>query len=187
MIVEDRTATLGADVLAKEAFADDSAPHLPACVVLIPPQTRSAFPSFSDVASGTDPIAVALPVRVQQATFERLVDLRLPHVALWFARNLTRLRWLTSSGERQPAFPGKGSVNEFVQLLPSLMVQAQGGGNGASRIAGQWLRTLGADGLIFPSARSDCRVEIEQGHLLESYGWNLVDEVQRQCASCRST
>jgi hypothetical protein len=50
-----------------------------------------------------------------------------------------------------------------------------GGGNGPTRIAGQWLRALGADALVFPSARSDSEVTVENGEVVSFAGWNLVD------------
>src|SRR5947199_9419659 len=92
--VEDLTGTLS---------SDESTPQLPSCLFRIPPQTTSASPSLLEFASGTDPIGVRLPIRVQKANFEHLLDLRVPRVARWFAYNLSRLRWLTSSDEEQSA------------------------------------------------------------------------------------
>ena len=42
-------------------------------------------------------------------------------------------------------------------------------------IAGQWLRCLGSDGLVFPSARSDTSVVVRGGRVEGFNGWNLVD------------
>jgi hypothetical protein len=56
-----------------------------------------------------------------------------------------------------------------------LTAQTLGGGNGATRIAGQWLRSLGADALVFPSARSNSYVEVRDGEVDAFSGWNLVD------------
>jgi hypothetical protein len=56
-----------------------------------------------------------------------------------------------------------------------LVAQTLGGGNGATRIAGQWLRSLGTDALVFPSARSDSFVEAHDEDVTAFYGWNLVD------------
>jgi hypothetical protein len=50
------------------------------------------------------------------------------------------------------------------------MAQYHGGGNGANRIAGQWLRSLGADALIFPSARSNSWVETADEAVTDFYG-----------------
>jgi hypothetical protein len=38
-----------------------------------------------------------------------------------------------------------------------------------------WMRRLGADALVFPSARSNVRLRIQDGAIQECYGWNLVD------------
>lgn len=38
-----------------------------------------------------------------------------------------------------------------------------------------WLRTLGADALIFPSTRVDAFAEFIDGRLVDHGGWNLVD------------
>jgi hypothetical protein len=116
-----------------------------------------------------------LPVVVSEQSFTRLLDLRVPKVAAWFTHNLTRLRWLDDDGGLLPAFPRKQPLDRFTDLLPSLAAQDPGGGNGATRIAGQWLRSLGAEGLVFPSARSDASVQVRAGEPVASYGWNLVD------------
>jgi hypothetical protein len=116
-----------------------------------------------------------LPVTVGEHRFDRLLDLRDPAVARWFTHGLTRLRWVAGDETLQRAFPNKPPLDEFADLLPSLMTQTQGGGDAACRIAGQWLRSLGADALVFPSARSNASVVVERGSLVGSYGWNLVD------------
>ena len=115
-----------------------------------------------------------IPIRVLDEQFERVIDLRRPATAEWFTSNLTRLRWLTGDKE-QLAFPRKAPLEGFHELLPSLVTQARGGGYGATRIAGAWLRVLGADALVFPSARSDSMLEADHGETLKFRGWSLVD------------
>jgi hypothetical protein len=144
-------------------------------LVSIPPYTATRHGWLHDAVRRWDTTTVILPVRITRERFERLIDLRDPRVASWFTYELTRLRWITGDGSEVPAFQRKEPLDEFADLLPSLMVQYQGGGNGATRIAGQWLRSLGADGLLFPSARSDSWVEADHETVRDFYGWNLVD------------
>jgi hypothetical protein len=144
-------------------------------LVSVPPYTATRHGWLSDAVRRWDTTTVLLPVRTTRQRFERLIDLRDPEVASWFTYELTRLRWITGDGSDARAFPNKEPLDEVTDLLPSLMTQYQGGGNGANRIAGQWLRSLGADGLVFPSARSDSRVEADHGTVRDFYGWNLVD------------
>ena len=132
-------------------------------LVSIPPYTAMRHDWLHDAVRRWNTTTVLLPVRITRERFERLIDLRDPRVASWFTYELTRLRWIVGDGSEARAFPKKEPLDEFADLLPSLMVQYHGGGNGATRIAGQWLRSLGADGLVFPSARSDSLVEVDHG------------------------
>ena len=49
------------------------------------------------------------------------------------------------------------------------------GGDGLTNAIGSYLRTIGVEALIFPSARSDTYVEFRNGELVDFGGWNLVD------------
>ena len=144
-------------------------------LVSIPPYTAMRHGWLHDGVRRWNTATVVLPVRITRERFERLIDLRDPRVASWFTHELTRLRWIIGDGSEARAFQKKEPLDEFADLLPSLMVQYQGGGNGATRIAGQWLRSLGADGLVFPSARSDSWVEVDHETVRDFYGWSLVD------------
>jgi hypothetical protein len=143
-------------------------------VISIPSITRAKlYPELPGVGPH-DLIDIIMPVKVQRRLFEKLIDLRIPSVAAWFTRNLTRIEWGASGGGVR-AFLAKGPLDTFDQILPSLFVQTHGGGECATRIAGQWLRILGADALIFPSARSDAFVEVADDTVVRWGGWNLVD------------
>lgn len=144
-------------------------------VISIPPFTAIQHEALREALTHWEAVTAAVPVRVVTESFERLIDLRVPHVAAWFTQELTRLCWLNDDNGETRAFPNKEPLDRFFDLLPSLAVQTLGGGNGATRIAGQWLRSIGADGLVFPSARSDSVVEVRDGELGASYGWNMVD------------
>ncbi len=82
--------------------------------------------------------------------------------------------------------PLKPPLDCFVDLLPSLLIQDLGGGNGTTRIAGQWLRSLGTEALVFPSARSDSFVEVQGRKVIDSYGWNVVDYREARPSRMRS-
>lgn len=144
-------------------------------VISIPPFTATEYEWLRSAAMRWEPARIVLPVNVSEITFEKVVDLRVPRVATWFTQNLTRLQWLTGDSSAEPAFRNKAPLDNFQELLPTLVVQIHGGGNGATRIAGQWLRSLGADALVYPSARSDARVTVSDGEVTSFYGWCLVD------------
>ena len=147
------------DVFGDQVEVIDDIRH--AFLISIPPPAKSVYPSLRDLGEAQDMFNIIMPTKVVRRSFERLIDLRIPSVAAWFTRNLTRLTW--SSGEVKRAFPMKEPLDDFHELLPSLLVQTLGGGECATRIAGQWLRALGAEALIFPSARSDAFVEVLDG------------------------
>jgi tetratricopeptide (TPR) repeat protein len=64
--------------------------------------------------------------------------------------------------------------NAFHNLLPLLLFHPKGG-SPITEAIGEWLRSLGANAFIYPSARNDTRVQIENGTLTRFAGWNLLD------------
>lgn len=81
------------------------------------------------------------------------------------------IRWPPNPGGPEILSKGDGS---FVDLLPLFMFPLKGGSPITDAIA-VWLRRLGANALIFPSARTDPYCKIQNGKLVETRGWNLVD------------
>jgi len=154
---------------------NDAIAQEPGILISIPPFTATEYEWLRSAASRWETTRIVLPASVSEVTFEKVIDLRVPRVAIWFTQNLTRLQWLTGDGSLAAAFPRKAPLDRFQELLPTLAVQIHGGGNGATRIAGQWLRSLGADALIYPSARSDASVTVSSGEVTSFYGWCLVD------------
>jgi hypothetical protein len=65
------------------------------------------------------------------------------------------------------------SCNSFVALLPYLMCDNQGG-SPITEALGRWFRKLGANGLIYPSPRSDVYC-INSGRTRVSFGFCFVD------------
>ena len=126
-------------------------------------------------------VTAIIPIQVVEITFDRLIDLRMPATRQWFVTEFTRLKNIDPPF---PVFPFAGPLDDFKDLLPTLLSQGLGGGNGPTQVAGYWLRRLGAEALIFPSARVDVSVSILNGELQDWYGWNLGGTDHRRCASC---
>ena len=144
---------------------------------------RSPFREIIGAKDQTSPIAAIIPTQVVQAAFERLIDLRMPETRHWFVKEFTGLNnsiakeftRLKTDDLSLPVFPLAGPLDHFKDLLPTLLAQGLGNGSGATQVAGAWLRRLGAEALIFLSARVDISVSISHGELQDWYGWNLVD------------
>ena len=116
------------------------------------------------------PFLVNLPLRLESRYVKNVVDLRNPITANNFAKALSRLRWPDTSS----AFPLRPELNGFDALLPCLLDQSIGGA-GETNIIGIWLRKIGANGLIFPSARVDPYVKVNKNVVREAQGWSYVD------------
>ncbi len=69
---------------------------------------------------------------------------------------------------------GKCPEMNFYALLLLLTYHPRGGSPITDAI-GSWLREIGANALIFPSARTDIHLDIEDGTVKYFEGWNLVD------------
>jgi hypothetical protein len=151
--------------------------HLRSHIRLIfPPIAGSNHPFANGRVENPGTFVAILPLQVAEAQFERLIDLRIPEVARWFTQHTTRLNFqIGTSGSPIAAFPNKPPIDEFGLLLPSLFEQSLGGHLGVNQIGGLLLRKLGADGLVFPSARSDAYMRANDGVVNAWYGWNLVD------------
>lgn len=182
--------------------------QLRSLLLLFPPVGGRPHSFATRLTTEAKPLYVTLPVRVYEAEIDRVIDLRRPDTANWFAVSLSRLNWFDflpdpkvferaedfrtwihisgynptgydPSKFQQPtaftAFPFKPPLDSFGDILPALLCQSIGGGRGAAQIAGLWLRKLGVNGLIFPSARSDSRVLVRDREVVEWSGFNFVD------------
>jgi hypothetical protein len=163
--VIDPTLPEHADLVPKEAV------QLGQLLLRFPPVGDRPHPFSAQYADTGNPMYVALPMRIVQEEIDGVIDLRRPDVADWFAVRLSRLEVV--DGHR--TFPFKQPLDSFGDLLPALLCQSIGGGRGAVQVAGLWLRRLGVNGLIFPSARSDCRVDVRDGEIVNATGFNFVD------------
>ena len=127
---------------------------------------------LSKLNKEADLFQVYLPMRVTREVRKNVLDLRQPEAAEWFTREFTRL----PSNPDSPVkiVDTRPPLNSFFELLPSLLEQGLGGSDQLNA-AGTWLRALGAQGLIFPSARTDASVTFERKKPVSSTGFNFVD------------
>lgn len=125
---------------------------------------------------------ILIPVNTKEITIKNVIDLRLPKTQQWFYENLIKgipgLLFLYDNNDQGTLTPhlyinGK-RPSGFFDLLPLLMTHFIGGTMITDVIA-KWLISIGANGLIYPSARSDIYAEIINGTLNEFKGWCLVD------------
>jgi hypothetical protein len=129
-------------------------------------------------------ILVYFPLEKCQFTTVKCIDLRLPDTRQWFFRRYRRgiegwpgygydaadvavERGVNGSSEPEVA-------SGFIQMLPSLCDHAPGG-RLICQVIGADLRRHGAECLVYPSARCDVFAAFQDGVLVDSYGWNLVD------------
>jgi hypothetical protein len=102
-----------------------------------------------------------LQYKVEEVQLSRVVDLRYPDTQEAFL------------GVFLPEFRHEG-LDGFLRMLPTLLASRLGGSE-ATNLIGSYLRTYGADGLIYPSARFDPWVQLQNDAIVDYGGWNLVD------------
>jgi hypothetical protein len=126
---------------------------------------------------------IRAPIQVLQAKIPRVIDLRLPATQEWFFDTFYHLELahrkmegeglLELDNELVIVIKDRKLAN-FFELLPTLVAPDLGGGLHFLQGIGAWLRSHQVYGLVFPSARTDFGVDILDGKLIESWGWNFV-------------
>jgi len=114
------------------------------------------------------PVCVEVPYQVAYREIDRVFDLRQPRAQKWFFE-----RFRLGDGETLRK-PEGNDATSFLDMLPTLM-SGELGGNGVTNAIGMWMRANKVNGLVFPSARANAGVTIENGKLVDWWGWNLVD------------
>jgi hypothetical protein len=72
-------------------------------------------------------------------------------------------------------FGKDADVHDFAAMLPAL-VYPEFGGSGVTKSIGSWMRTMGVNGLVYPSARSDVSVSFTyESEVARHRGWCFVD------------
>ena len=126
--------------------------------------------------------AVQASIEMFKAKIERVVDLRLPAVQNWFFETFYKLelenRRITDSileldGGVTISINDR-KLENFFDLLPTLVAPNLGGGLHFLQGIGAWLRSHNVLGLVYPSARTDFGVDMFDGKIVESWGWNFV-------------
>jgi hypothetical protein len=137
------------------------------------------YPHFKGVlpaALGIDPdqtTIIEYPLRISSVTIPDVLDLRLPSAASWLVKFCTsRDSWVARALDiEEPPSPAA----YFALLLHYLLDQGTGGELPLLQLIGAWLRSNGVAGIVFPSARCDSGVVVQDGELTSWWGFNYVD------------
>jgi len=151
----------------------------PALLHIIPPRDDAWLLS---PALGIGPYGgvVRYPLTIVEEVIEHTVDLRRPDTLAWLMNVFVALEVVAhghfkdETGRQHVFF--KGARPETIeQFLPTLLAQTLGGGSTFIQGIGACLRSIGAEALIFPSARADSHSVTRNGTVEESFGYVLVD------------
>jgi len=146
---------------------------------------RSALAALEPGSVPPDPeFTVILPLEKASVRLGSAFDLRRPAARQWlvdFFRDppactgdddLAHGAWLREMAAE--AGLELARIRDWPSLLP-VVNTPDFGGNAFTELVATFLRRLGCDGLIFPSARCDHGVVIAHGGPVFAWGWNLVD------------
>lgn len=115
---------------------------------------------------------VQIPFTLRSASLRQVIDLRKAEAQSWLVEQFAGT--LRIDEEDFPVLLGRRPPNDFAELLPSLLDQWLGGGWSTGNLAGFFARRAGADGLVYPSARSNPSVTMNSGRVHESSGWCFI-------------
>jgi hypothetical protein len=115
---------------------------------------------------------VQIPFTLTTETFERVIDLRRPEAQVWLVEEFKST--MVDEDIQIPVLIGRKPPADFAELLPSLLDQWLGGGWSTGNLAGFFARRVGADGLVYPSARSNASLNLYNGTVRDSAAWCFV-------------
>jgi hypothetical protein len=125
---------------------------------------------------------LVFPIKISAISRQRVFDLRLPQARDWLQRSFVPYVRRVADEKNQSASMKHRIIGDnaeqlfdFTGIVPTLLTAAPGGGHPLLQVLGRFLREIGADGLIFPSARVDCCSTTKNGVIKDSSGWNFVD------------
>ena len=144
--------------------------RVPSLLVAFRPLTSD--PVLRDAYGEGSHYVVQVPYAYSSREIQKLIDLRRPAARRWLVEQFKRTVEL--DGIEFPVLLGRKGPAGFSQLLPSLLDQWQGGGWSTSALTGIFARQAGASGIIYPSARNNPWVQVEDGLVRDSSGWCLV-------------
>jgi len=122
-------------------------------------------------------LGVTYGVREYEVRINNVIDLRLPETQDWFVRTFVEMELANEAAAAvmtKMRFPSKRPVETFQELLPVIVSLETGGGDTFGQAVGGWLRQNGANGLVFPSSRSNVHNQVSRGKVVESKGWSFV-------------
>lgn len=166
---------------------------LPACIVvevmpanrlfqLVFATTRGQIGSKdSNVFRDDVGVDVILLPHLQRVEIDNVVDLRDPQTrASFFDVFAVGQEIDVDASQVQYKRIGGGNIRRFAEMLPELLHpklggDATSGSGGLTQSIGDYLRSAGVAGLVYPSARTDTFVEVLNGSVTRFGGWNFVD------------
>ncbi|RYY22216.1 MAG: hypothetical protein EOO04_16330 [Chitinophagaceae bacterium] len=160
------------------------------------------YPKYKDRVSNNTPFYSKYPYAVKHSEIDNVIDLRLPATRDWFYKKfvigdgtyfLKDYRFFRQHKDKPQPESREGQklviiiqgyhenikttdplIDSFYKMLPALM-HLDHGGFYETRGIGLWMRKNKVNALIFPSARTNVFVQIENGKLIDHWGWNIVD------------
>lgn len=133
------------------------------------------------------PFQQFVPYNLCEYNFPKVIDLRRHKVQIWFEKLITLAfakillradhgtpRSVQGVDKTQIEKIRDSGLLNFPYALSMLMIPSHGGSL-LTHLIGHVLRRVGANALIYPSARSDCNVINSNGIPKSFRGWNLVD------------
>jgi tetratricopeptide (TPR) repeat protein len=141
---------------------------------------RRASGDFSSpIAEAVGEFPIFIPTRTVEVDAAGVMDLRTAAARAWILDALTKglptLAYEYRTAGRSPRlFLGGRAPESFAELLPLLLFQARGGSPVLDGIAAH-LRSMGVQGLVYPSARCDPMVRLSTGRVEAWSGWCFVD------------
>lgn len=149
----------------------------PALIQIISPERPGILPPSLGIDAGGTTV-VPYHMSVTRTEIENVLDLRLKGTAEWFTHFFVHKELKAEEGARRTdglSFGRKKPIHEFSELLPTLLSQQRGGGSPFLQGVGEWLRRYEANGLVYPSARTDSGVEMIDSQLIRHWGFLFVD------------
>lgn len=142
----------------------------PSLLIALRPLARDEF--LRSAYGNAKNYLVQIPYVLTEETVQDVLDLRRPEAQSWVVDQFKRS---FSLGDKEfPVLLQREPPANFAQLLPSLIDQSLGGGWGTGNMVGHFVRQAGAAGLVYPSARTNAWVEVEDNVVKRSNGWCFV-------------
>lgn len=144
--------------------------HVPALLLALRPLGDDAV--LRDAYGDGGHYVVQVPYILSVRTCEDLIDLRRSAARRWLVDCFNGHVRLEDT--EYPVVLGREPLVDFSQLLPSLLDQWLGCGWSTGSMAGFFARDAGASGLVYPSARTNPWVSLENDVVIDSLGWCFV-------------